>query len=236
MPQVRGTQMLDGSIKRVDLDAATPGEAVIRRALPGDGVCLISTGPDVGTGDVTIATDGTPYVSGNYYGLSRSGQAHSAGSASANQLRAFPWWIPRACSFNQVVSEVTTLLAGSLYRLGLYSNTASDFYPGSLLANSDAAEYSGAAVGVKTGTPAGNIVIPEAGWYWLVHNGNAAVTMRRCTLAGIDCPLGNNIVTGLTIQTCYQIAQTYGVMPATFPAGAAKTALALPPVSLFRVV
>jgi hypothetical protein len=187
-------------------------------------------------GQTTINnTDGTPYISGNYYGLSRSGQAHSTGSVSANQLRAFPWWIPRACSFNEIRSEVTTPLAGSLYRLGLYS-TASGFYPGSLLANSDAAEYSGAAIGVKTGTPAGNIVIPEAGWYWLVHGSNLPVTMRRYSLAGIDCPLGNQIVAGLTIQTCYQFAQAYGVMPATFPAEAARAAIALPPVSLFRVV
>jgi hypothetical protein len=51
---IRGNQILDGSVQRQDLDVATPGSAVIRRIIAGDGVTLTSTGADAGTGDVTV--------------------------------------------------------------------------------------------------------------------------------------------------------------------------------------
>lgn len=53
--QVRGKQVLDRSIQRDDLDNETPGQAVIVKAKAGDGISLSQTGPDEGTGDVTIA-------------------------------------------------------------------------------------------------------------------------------------------------------------------------------------
>ena len=49
-----GDQIRDGSIQRVDLDAATPGAAVVRRLIAGANITLTQTGPDSGTGDVTI--------------------------------------------------------------------------------------------------------------------------------------------------------------------------------------
>jgi hypothetical protein len=52
--QVRGTQVLDGSVQRSDLDVATAGQAVIRKVIAGSNVTITSTGADAGTGDVTI--------------------------------------------------------------------------------------------------------------------------------------------------------------------------------------
>lgn len=244
MVNIRATQIADGTIQRQDLDASTAGSAVIRKVLPGSGVSIISTGPDPGTGDVTISATGVgggggemfSYLSGNYHGLGKTASAHSAGSYSANNLRAFPWWIDAGVSFDRVLSEVTTLLAGSLYRLGLYDNQPGGLYPNVLIANSDTGEYSGAVTGVKTGIPAGNIVIPSAGWYWVAHIGNAGQAMRQYALAGIPCPLGQNTAAGLVVFSCLAIAQAYGALPATFPAGAVKTSSVLPPVATFRVV
>jgi hypothetical protein len=54
---VRGPQVRDGTIQRLDLDAATVGAAVIRKLLQGAGIALSSTGADAGTGDVTVAID-----------------------------------------------------------------------------------------------------------------------------------------------------------------------------------
>lgn len=45
----------DQCITRVKLDTTTAASAVITRVLPGSGVSLVSTGPDAGTGDVTIS-------------------------------------------------------------------------------------------------------------------------------------------------------------------------------------
>ena len=56
---VRGGQIKDASIQRVDLDVTTPGSAVIAKAVQGSGIALTSTGGDAGTGDVTIGLAAT---------------------------------------------------------------------------------------------------------------------------------------------------------------------------------
>lgn len=56
--QVRATQILDGSVQRVDLDVSTAGNAVIRKVIAGTNITLTSTGADSGTGDVTINATG----------------------------------------------------------------------------------------------------------------------------------------------------------------------------------
>lgn len=60
---VRGAQVKDGSIGRVDCDVSTVGQAVLVKAIQGTGITLSSTGADAGTGDVTISRatmDGLP--------------------------------------------------------------------------------------------------------------------------------------------------------------------------------
>jgi hypothetical protein len=52
---IRGTQVTDGTIQRVDLDVSTVGLAVIAKVIPKDAtITMTSTGADAGTGDVTI--------------------------------------------------------------------------------------------------------------------------------------------------------------------------------------
>lgn len=64
--EVRGGQIKDATVQRLDLDATTAGSAVIRKVIAGTGVTISETGPDAGTGDVTIN------VSGSGGGLSQS--------------------------------------------------------------------------------------------------------------------------------------------------------------------
>ncbi|GAB3517712.1 beta strand repeat-containing protein [Emticicia fontis] len=55
---VKGTQVLDGSVGRVDLNTTTSGNAVITRLIAGNGFAITNdTGADSGTGDVTVAAD-----------------------------------------------------------------------------------------------------------------------------------------------------------------------------------
>jgi hypothetical protein len=51
---IRGTQVTDGTIQRVDLDVSTVGLAVIAKLVQGANITISSTGADSGTGDVTI--------------------------------------------------------------------------------------------------------------------------------------------------------------------------------------
>jgi hypothetical protein len=52
---IRGTQVLNASIQRVDLDTVTPGQAVVTKIVQGTGIVLSSSGVDSGTGDVTVS-------------------------------------------------------------------------------------------------------------------------------------------------------------------------------------
>lgn len=55
---IRGRQILDGDVARVDLNTGTSSSAVIRKLLPASdaSITLTSTGVDAGTGDVTLVT------------------------------------------------------------------------------------------------------------------------------------------------------------------------------------
>jgi hypothetical protein len=63
---LRGTQVGDGSIQRVDIDVSTAGQALIRKVIAGAGITLVSTGADAGTGDVTISAAGGGGQPGGY--------------------------------------------------------------------------------------------------------------------------------------------------------------------------
>lgn len=56
---VRGAQVRDASIQRVDVDTSTAGQSLIAKAVQGSGIQLSSTGADAGTGDVTIGLAAT---------------------------------------------------------------------------------------------------------------------------------------------------------------------------------
>jgi microcystin-dependent protein len=51
---IRGTQLHDSTVQRIDLDTVTVGQAVVAKIVQGTNVTLSSTGADSGTGDVTI--------------------------------------------------------------------------------------------------------------------------------------------------------------------------------------
>ena len=59
---IRGQQILNGTVARADLNVSTTGSAVVARILQGTGITLSSTGADTGTGDVTIS--GSPITPG----------------------------------------------------------------------------------------------------------------------------------------------------------------------------
>jgi hypothetical protein len=65
---VRGGQVLDHSVQRVDLDVSTVGQAVITKLIGGTGISLSATGADAGTGDVTASVVGvrTTFSNANY--------------------------------------------------------------------------------------------------------------------------------------------------------------------------
>jgi hypothetical protein len=58
LTQLGTANVRDGSVGRDDLNASIAGQAVVRKIIAGSGVTLSQTGPDAGTGDVTISASG----------------------------------------------------------------------------------------------------------------------------------------------------------------------------------
>jgi hypothetical protein len=137
-----GDQIRDGSIQRIDLDAATPGAAVVRRLIAGTNVTLTSTGPDSGTGDVTISAasggSATPIdwvggVSGALPSVPASGTVKESSYQFAGHVRA---------TFSEASGEIFS----NLPRFDQKSITAH------LPTTSNAMVAVGSLVGTTTGT------------------------------------------------------------------------------------
>ena len=60
--ELKSSQVKDGSVELQDLNTTKTGKAVITKVLPGTGIELISTGADIGTGNVTIGLASYHYI------------------------------------------------------------------------------------------------------------------------------------------------------------------------------
>jgi hypothetical protein len=148
---------------------------------------------------------------------------------TANTLRAFPWFFKYAATLASIRSEVSTLVAGSTYRLGIYADDGSA-YPGELIAGSDTGAFGSATVGPKTANFASAIAL-QPSWIWVVVCSSGAPALRSIPVAAIENLLGvqGNIGTN-SMLTGWTISQAFGPLPSTFPAGA--TLLANTPAPL----
>jgi hypothetical protein len=151
---------------------------------------------------------------------------------TANVLRAFPWRLKSAVTLGAIRSEVSTLVAATTYRLGLYADNGAA-YPGSLITNSDTGTFDAATGGVKTASFTAAIVL-QPGWYWVAVNSNGAPTLRSIAVGAIENLLGvqGSLGTNSTF-TGWTIAQTYAALPSVFPAGATLLVNTLAPLAAF---
>jgi Collagen triple helix repeat (20 copies) len=177
---------------------------------------------------------GTAYRSGSDVTLAMSQAASVTTAQFANTLRAFPWRVHKPITLTQLRAEVSTLLASSSFRLGLYEDNGSG-YPGALVAGSDVSAFDSSTAGVKPNIFAAPITL-AAGLYWVAINNSGTPTLRGISVAAIDPVLGFNPAGGTSCNyTCLSIAQAYGAMPNAFPAGATPAANVSAPLAMFRV-
>lgn len=145
---------------------------------------------------------------------------------TANTLRAFPWELKRAATISTIRSEVSTLVAATSYRIGVYTDNNS--YPGTLISGSDTGAYDSSTIGTKSGVFAGAVAPPLI---WIVINANGAPTLRSIPVSAIANVLGSQGSFGTNSTfTCWSIAQAFGPLPSTFPAGAGLVANLIAPL------
>jgi hypothetical protein len=155
---------------------------------------------------------------GNYATMSISGGAQATqGIASANSLRAFPFYVPKSTKFDRIAIRVTTAATGTnpKIRLGIYKDNG-NIYPGSLFL--DAGEVAVNTLGVK------ELVIDvtlKEGLYWLVLVGQDTTALAVAAIPNTDhYPIlqYESDLSGTPLHA-WAVVQTYGVLPAIFPTG-----------------
>lgn len=148
------------------------------------------------------------FVLSNYLSASDSAQAHTL-----NTLFAYPLFIDSRVTFNQVAVEVTTAVASSTVRLGLYTMSSTGT-PNELIADWGTVDTS--SLGAKT------ITIDQTlfpGTYFLTHVAQGGAPGLRSR--PVNYPFyGNGTTTGNFNGTSYnQTATVTGALPSTFGAG-----------------
>lgn len=178
------------------------------------------------------------FYSGNYYSNYENIVSTTTRQMTANTLKAYAWFIKKGVSFNEIVAEVTGNVASTTFRIAIYSDNGS-LYPNELIANSDSGTFDSASTGHKTNVPAGNIVIPSSGYYWIAFNSNGAPTLRAFGIAGSASALGGGNTIGAStghFNVGYTVSEAYGAMPSTFPVGATQDSNVNSFAAIFKVV
>lgn len=137
----------------------------------------------------------------------------TSGVMTANQIRAYPFVYPGGRSYSQAQIEVTTAVAGSNFRFGIYNDN--NGLPGSLFIEfTSGGPVSGGTIGLKT------IVTPftlTSGRYWFSAIGdNGAVQLRNVNFINGFGMYGHDS-TGTSSYGFLQSTLTFGPLPATFP-------------------
>lgn len=170
---------------------------------------------------------------GNYYGPFLSGGAQTTQSiASANSIRAFPFFVPKNTKFDRIAIRVTTAGTGTTprARLGIYDDNGNVF-PGNLVL--DAGEVNVSATGVKELTI--DVTLQGGKLYWLVLVGQDTTSLVvAATAAGDIFPIvGYESDLSGTPLSGWAASQTYGALPATYPtASPVNWTLSVPLIAL----
>lgn len=161
-----------------------------------------------------------------WYGSATSALASSTIISTANQLRAYPFVVPKAITIDRIQTEVST--AGNpttnLCRMGIYTEDGNT-YPYHLVSGSDVATFTGAAA-VKTNTFTTPITLLP-GLYFLVHDcesfATTQPTFRGVPVGAVPSILGYVSTMGANgVGTAWQVAftETGGTaLPSIYPSG-----------------
>jgi len=174
-------------------------------------------------------------VSGKYYSMSQSATAPLDNVViPADTITATPIILAEAGVFDQLRIEPNVPTIGGHFRVGLYSNddAAATPYPATALERSGSIALDGGY-----GTTVYNFAAARtlaAGLYWLVIicDTGGSGTLYGQTTDG-EFPLFGTDNPDSTPRFSWDIAQAYGALPATMPAGG--SAASVPPTVFLRV-
>lgn len=144
---------------------------------------------------------------------------HTTGTAlSTGALRARPWVVGRSATLTGLGLVVSGNVASAVARIGIYDSNANG-YPGTLLAESG--ELDCATTGRKLTTGL-SVALDVSKVYWIAFLGGVAApnlaVLNSATTVGF-C-LASSVASSVSVAHGLTVAQTYGPLPASYPAGA----------------
>lgn len=175
------------------------------------------------SGNIVIPLNDSTYYtqSGKYITGAVQGYSVSTNALAANTLRAYPIVISKTLTITEIVTNISTNVGATVFRVGLYTDNGS-CYPNQLVSGSDAAEYDSSTMGNKSSGVISVVLTP--GLYWVAINSNGAPTTRAISSVAIQSIIPHDANGASTDgYTRYAVTQAYGVMPSTFPAGASTS-------------
>lgn len=173
------------------------------------------------------------YIPDRDYSIAEVAIAPTTIAGAANTVRAFPWLVKKNITISDARVEVLTALAGSTFRVGLYSDL--NGYPNALIAGSDVATIDSGVIGVKLSTYATPIFLP-AGIYWQVITFSGTPTFRAIPASGLSTMLGVNPAGGTALNYVgFSRTLAYAALPANFSAGAALLANSAATLVMYRI-
>lgn len=136
---------------------------------------------------------------------------------AANTLIAVPFVVPsRGPTLDRIAVEVTTGVAATNVRLGIYSNLAdNNLYPGTMLF--DSGNLPSTAASVQSASP--SLILTPGALMWAVTNSSSAATVLR-GLPGASCSGVLGMAQGVGVvagNVAITLASAFGAMPAPFP-------------------
>lgn len=151
-------------------------------------------------------TDGYPAfltASGSFHSAVMGGTALSTIAQAANRMEYYPYTPSRTITADQLSIEVTTLLAATNCRVGLYSSNANGT-PNALIVGT--ADLSCAAVGVVSAVIA-STVLTAGTLYYIGVLASSTQTLRGIPLASLLAL--SSPTSGTAVFTTYRATQTY---------------------------
>jgi hypothetical protein len=161
-------------------------------------------------------------ASGTYLSAALNASALVTIAAASNRLDLVPFIPADNISIEEFAIEVTTLLAASNARIGVYGADAAGL-PGNLVASSGL--LSCATAGAKVWAPGMPVYFKKGGIYWIAVLMSGTFTLRGIPLAAL-LPIGH-AATGTAVNVLRRATQTFASgMPALPPGQIATSAIA----------
>lgn len=152
-------------------------------------------------------------IGGSYCSAQVNATALTTVAAAAGRIDFIPFIPVKSITVNELALEVTTLLAGSLAKIGIYGSDENG-NPGALIVGTG--DLNCATTGAKTAVIA-NTILAANTIYWLAVHSSATQTYRALAVAAL-LPLGHTATLNATHTLRRAVVAFAGGLPANAPA------------------